>query len=198
MGRGLPLWTTSRSRRIRERQEPIPGSEIIPENSIPTPPGTKTAILPTIPPLTVWEPYPHRLVIHRLGFMEPARGGSCPSGQCRGLASSGDDKSPSPDHKSFHKYAIPTPRGRKRLSLGSVQPPTRCFIVDQLGLVKPARVRVVRRGKFEVTPHQRRTGFHPRIKNRSIHARIQHSRGKNGDPSGRYRLARCGNPTLIG
>ena len=59
-----------------------------------------------------------------LGFMEPARGKSCSSGQRRGRATHGGDKVPSPDQKPFHISVTPTTWGRKRRSPGSIPPHT--------------------------------------------------------------------------
>ena len=71
----------------------------------------------------VWKPQPHWLFADWLRFMEPARVGSCPSGQRRGPAAPGEDKVLPPDHKSLQISTTPTNRGRKLRSPGSLPPP---------------------------------------------------------------------------
>ena len=56
----------------------------------------------------------HRLITDRRSLMDPARSESCPSRQRRGPAAPGEDKLTSPDHKSFHTFATPTPWRRKQ------------------------------------------------------------------------------------
>ena len=75
---------------------------------------------------------PARCGIPNLIFVEPAP--------------PGEDKDPSPDHKAFDTFTIPTNRGRKRRSPRSTPPCTvwkpqpHCMIVDWLGFVEPAPI----------------------------------------------------------
>ena len=98
----------------------------------------------SMPLHTVWKPQPHGLVVDWLGLMEPARGESCPSGPRRGPAAHGEDRVPSPDHRSFHISTTSRTRGRKRRPVGSIPPSTvwkhqpRWLNADWLGLMEPA------------------------------------------------------------
>ena len=86
-------------------------------------PGTKTEIpWVDIPPCKVWKPQPNWPVAGWLRLTEPARGESCPSGQRRGYAAPGEDSIVSPEENSLHISTLPTTRGRKRRSPGSVPP----------------------------------------------------------------------------
>ena len=89
--------------------------------------------------------------------MEPARSGSCPSGQRRGPVAPRDDKIPSTDQRSFHTCIIQTVRGRKRPLPGSLPPPTvrkphvHRLIADRLGRTWSQRAaRVAPRDNVEV------------------------------------------------
>ena len=106
----------------RQRRGPVaPGEDRVSSpdqksfhiSTTPTNRGRKWRSPRSIPPRTVWKPQPHRLVADWLGFMEPASGESCPSGQRRGPAAPEEDKVPSPDEKFFHISTTPTNRGRK-------------------------------------------------------------------------------------
>ena len=46
--------------------------------------------------------------------------------------------------------------------------------------------------------HPGKTGSHPRVTNPSINVQLQQTGDESGDPSGRYRSARCGNPKPTG
>ena len=61
--------------------------------------GMKTENHGPFPPRTVWKSQSHGLVADWLGFMEPAHGESCPSGQRRRPTAPGEDEFPSPDQK---------------------------------------------------------------------------------------------------
>ena len=88
-------------------------------------PGDENGDLPgRYRPAWLWKPQPHWLIADWLGLMEPARGESCPSNKRRGLAALGEDWISSPDQKSFHISTIPTTRGRKQRSPGSILPRT--------------------------------------------------------------------------
>ena len=98
----------------------------------------------SIPPRRVCKPQSHWVMADWLRLMEPACGGSCPSGQRRGLAAPRKDKFPSPGQKPFHITTTPTTRGRQRRSPGSI-PPGRGWtpqpnwlVADWLGLMEPA------------------------------------------------------------
>ena len=58
--------------------------------------------------------------------------------------------------------------------------------------------RVAPRDNVEVPSHPGRIGYHPLIRNPSISVILQQTVAENGDPLGRYRPARCGNPNLTG
>ena len=122
-----------------------PGQKSFHISTTPTTGGRYRGSPGSIPPRRVWKPQPHWVIADWLGFPEPARGESCPSGQRRGPAALGEDKFPSPDQKSFHISTTPTTRGRKGISPGSI-PPGRVWkpqpnwvIGDCLGLMEPAR-----------------------------------------------------------
>ena len=97
------------------------------------------------PPRTMRKPQPYWLVADWLGFMEPARDESCPSGQRRGSAAPGEDKCLSPDQKSSYISTTPANRTGKRRSPGSVpfrtawKPQPHWLVADWLGLMQPAR-----------------------------------------------------------
>ena len=144
--REFPLGTTSRSRRTRGRigSHPRIRNSCISLKLTPTSWGRKRRSPGSIPPRTVWKPQPHWLVANWLGFMEPAGGESCPSGQGRGRAAHGEVKVPSPDQNpSTSMSTIPTNRGPKRSSHGSI-PPHMVWKLQlrvrhcRLGLVMPA------------------------------------------------------------
>ena len=64
----------------------------------------------------------------------------------------------------------------------------------------PDRYRLARCGNpnlgfVDPVPPSGRIRFHPRIKNPSIHLRLQQIGGKDGGTPGRYRPPRCGNPS---
>ena len=143
--RQLPIGTTSRSRRTRGGKVTIPGSETLPylynSNYLET--QTQIPRVDTTPQGV--ETQPRWVITDWLGFMEPPRGESCPSGQRRGPAAPGEDNFPSPGQKPFHTSTTLTTRRRKGRSPGSIPPcsmwipqPHR-VIADWLGLMKPAR-----------------------------------------------------------
>ena len=68
----------------------------------------------------VWKLQPDWLISDWLGFMEPARGESCPAGQRRGPATPGEDYDPLPDEKHFDISTTPSNWERKRRSPGSI------------------------------------------------------------------------------
>ena len=88
----------------------------------PTTWGRERGFPGSIPPRRVCKPQSHWVMADWLRLMEPACGGSCPSGQRRGLAAPRKDKFPSPGQKSFHITTTPTTRGRQRRSPGSIPP----------------------------------------------------------------------------
>ena len=53
-----------------------------------------------------------------------ARGESCPSGERQGSAAPAKDNAPSSAGKSFHASTVPTNRGQKQWSPGSIPPRT--------------------------------------------------------------------------
>ena len=53
---------------------------------------------------------------------------------------------------------------------------------------------VAPRGNPTILTHTGRIGPHPRFSNLSIHLQLQQRGDENGDPQGRNRPARCGNP----
>ena len=125
---------------------PSPGQKSFHISTTPTTRGGKRRPPGSIPPRRVWKPQPHWVIADWLELiMEPARGESFPSGQRRGPATPGDDNIPSPGQKSFHISSIPTSRGRKHRSPGSIlpcrvwKPHPHWVIVDWLGLMEPAR-----------------------------------------------------------
>ena len=59
-------------------------------------------------------------------------------------------------------------------------------------------MRVASRDNVEVPPHPGRIGSHPHIRNISMFLQLQQPGDDNGDPPGRYRPARCGNPNPTG
>ena len=77
-----------------------------------------------------------------------------------------------------------------------VETPTHWLVADWLRLVEHA-ARVAPRDNVEVPPHPGRIRSHLRIRNSSKYLQIERPGDDNGDPSGRYRPARCGssNPT---
>ena len=54
--------------------------------------------------------------------------------------------------------------------------------------------RVAPRDNVEVPPHPGRIRSHPRMINPSILLQLQQTGDENGNPAGRYRPTRCGNP----
>ena len=118
--RESPLGPTSRSRRSRRDESPIPRSEIFPYLNDLNNAGPKTNI-PRVntAPHGVNTPS-YWLIADWLGLMEPARGASCPLGQRRGRAAHGEVEIPFPDQKSFHISTTPTTPGRKWRSPGSI------------------------------------------------------------------------------
>ena len=58
--------------------------------------------------------------------------------------------------------------------------------------------RVSSRVNVEVSPHPGRMRSRLRIRNPSIFLQLQQPGDENGDPPGRYRPARCGNPNATG
>ena len=148
----------------------------------------------------MWKPQPYWLIADWLVLMESARRGSCPSGQRRGPAAPGEDKFPSPDQKAFHTSTTPTTRGRKRSSPRSTPPSTvwnpqpYWLIADWLGLMEPARGRSFPSGQRRGRAAPGRGKAHRRMINISILVQLQQPGDENGDPPGRYRHTRCGNP----
>ena len=55
-----------------------------------------------------------------MGLMEASRGESCPSGQRQGPAAPGEDKFPSPDHKSVHTYLYHSNNPEKKTQIPRV------------------------------------------------------------------------------
>ena len=155
-----------------------------------------------IPPHTVWKPQPHWLVAdYWLGLMEPARGESCPSGQCRGPAAPREDKVSSPDDTSFYTSTTPTNRGRKRRSPVSIPPravwkPQSHLIGDWLGLMEPARGESCPSGQRRgpAAPGEDKFSSPERKPSTSLH--LQQPGDEKADPPGRYRHA--GTPNLLG
>ena len=104
----------------REDKYPSPDQKSFHISTTPTTWGQKRRSPGSLPLRPVWKRRPDWLVADLLRLMEPARGESCTSCQCRGLGALGAGKLLSPDHKSFHKSASPANRGRKRRSRGSL------------------------------------------------------------------------------
>ena len=90
-----------------------------------------------------------------------------------------------PDHKSFRTSTTPTYRRRTWLSPGSIPP--RAVWKPQPGVRGASAQR-----------HPGGIWSHPRVGNPSIHLKLQQTGDENGDPPGRYRPARCGNPNPAG
>ena len=72
------------------------------------------------------------------------------------------------------------------------------LVADWPELMQPTRGEVAPRDNVEAPPHPRSIGSHPRIRNLSISLQRQQIGDENADPSGRYRLAWCGNPNPTG
>ena len=129
---------------LGEYRVPSPDQKSFHISTTPTTRGRKRRPPRSITPSTVWKSQPHWLIADRLELMEPARCESCPSGQCRGPAASGEDNVPSPDLKSFYISETPTTAGRKLSSHGSIPPRTvwkfqlRWLIADWLELLESA------------------------------------------------------------
>ena len=67
------------------------------------------------------------------------------------------------------------------------------LVADWPELMQPTRGEVAPRDNVEAPSHPRSIGSHPRIRNLSISLQRQQIGDENADPSGRYRLAWCGN-----
>ena len=105
--------------------------------------------------------------------------------QFGGPATPGEDKVQSTDHKSVHTSTTPTYSGRTWLSSGSIPP---------RAVWKP-------HSKVRNASTQRLQGgilSHLLIRNPSIHLLLQQTGVGNDGPPGRYRTARCGNPSPTG
>ena len=57
---------------------------------------------------------------------------------------------------------------------------------------------VAPRGNPTISPYPGKIGPHPRFRNPSKHLQLRQPSDENGDPPGRNRLARCGNPNPAG
>ena len=138
--------------------------------------------------------------------MEPARGESFPSGELPGPAAPGEDRVSSPDQKSFHisttnsnnpatKTGIPrvdtAPHGVETLT-----PMAGGWLLIGWGSWNQRAARVVPATKVEVASLTGRLRSYPRITNPSISLQLQQTGDHDGDPTGRYRLTRCGNPNV--
>ena len=81
----------------------------------------------------------------RSWLIEPERDQSCPPGQGRSLGAPEDDNVSSPNQKYSYTSTPPKPRGRKRLSSGSIPHSTvwkahaHPQLVDRLRLIEPER-----------------------------------------------------------
>ena len=107
-------------------------------------------------------------------LMEPACGGSCPSGQRRCPGSPGEYKFPSPDQKSFQISTTPTTQGRERRSPGSILSRRRAipnpidWLLIGLGSWIQRGSRFSPRANVEVPLHPGRITPSPRMKRLSI------------------------------
>ena len=99
----------------------------------------------SIPLRRLCEPQPNFLVADRRRLMEPARGKSCLSGQCRGPATPGDKRVSSSDQNPFHISTTPSTRKRKRRSPWSIplrrlcKPQPNFLVADRRRLMEPGR-----------------------------------------------------------
>ena len=152
-------------------------------------------------PRKVWKTQPNWLVADWLRLMEPARGESCPSGQRRGPAAPGEDKS---SHRRIRNPSISLqlqqpgdenadPPGRYRPA-GCGNPNPTGWLLIGWGSWSQRAARVAPPAKVEVAPLTGRLRSHPRIRNPSISLQFQQTGNQDGDPTGRYRPTRCGNP----
>ena len=152
----------------------------------------------------MWKRQPHWVIAFWMGLLEPKRGESCPLGQRRGPAARGEDKVPSPGQKTLHISKTPTTRGQKCRSPGLIppqrvwKPQPNCLAANCLRLMEPARSKSCPPGQRRVSPHPGRIISHPRVRKPSISLPLQQPGNVNADPPGRYRPARCGNPTPTG
>jgi len=105
----------------------------------------------------------------------------------RGAGGIRENRVSSPDHKQFHTSTTPMNRGRKRCSPGLISPRK---------MWKPPTPPADRwlAGVRGVPPHRGRIDSQPRIRTTSTHLQVQQTGHENGDSSGRYRCAWCGNP----
>ena len=104
----------------------MPGSETLAYLYNSNNKGTLTLSPGSIPPRRLWKTNSNWPFVNWLRLMEPLRGESCPSGECRGPAAPEEDKFPCPGQKPLHISSTPTTRGRKRRSTGCLPPHRLC------------------------------------------------------------------------
>ena len=112
-----------------QRQRPVtPGEDKVSSpasgsfhiSTIPTTWGRKRRYLGSIPPGKVWKLQPNWLIVYWLRLKEPVRDERWLSGQRRSPATHGQDKFPSPNHKTFHVSKPLITWRRKRESPASI------------------------------------------------------------------------------
>ena len=89
------------------------------------------------------------------------------------------------------------PPGRYRSARCGNPNPTDWLLID-CGSWSQRTARVAPRANAEVLPHPGMISSHPQVRNTSISLQIEQPGDENTDPPGRYRPARCGNPTPSG
>ena len=131
--------------------------------------------------------------------MEPGRGEGCSSSQRRGSAAPREDKVSSPDDNSLHMSTTPATRRRKWRSPGSIsprkvwKPQPHWLVAKWLGLMEQAGGEVCPSGHGRGCAAHVKVN-HPRIRNSFISLKFRQTGNQDGDPTGRYRPTRCGNP----
>ena len=139
-----------------------------------------------------------------MSHIEIPRTECCPPGQLRSPAAPGEDRVSSPDKESFYECTIRNPgdasgdpAGRYRPERRGNLPVTAWLLIDR-GSWRQRATRVAPLANFEDLSHPETIWSHHQMRNPSTSSNLRHPGDGNGDPSGRLRPARCGNPNPTG